>query len=91
MPDSNLKRLLGDPREIAVERALAEIRSGRPVVIVDGETRLLTIAVESVDDAMLALLMETGNAAENNGAVAENNTARLVLSPPRARLLGFPG
>lgn len=85
MPDSNLKHLLGDPREVAVERALAEIRSGRPVVVVDGNKQLLTIAAESVDDALLERLIETDNAA------IDNSGAQLVLSSPRARLLGFQG
>ena len=85
MPDSNLKHLLGDPREVAVERALAEIRSGRPVVVVEGNKQLLTIAAESVDDAMLERLIEADNTA------IDNSEAQLVLSPPRARLLGFQG
>jgi GTP cyclohydrolase II len=85
MPDSNLKHLLGDPREVAVERALAEIRSGRPVVVVDGNKQLLAIAAESVDDAMLSHLIEADN------ATTDNKGARLVLSPARARLLGFQG
>lgn len=85
MPDSKLKHLLGDPREVAVERALAEIRSGRPVVVVDGKKQLLTIAAESVDDAMLERLIEADNTA------IDNRGAQLVLSPPRARLLGFQG
>lgn len=78
MADSNLKRLLGDVHEVAVERALAEFRSGRPVVLSGNGVSLLATGAETVDDEVLSVL----------NACAKGGDAYLVLSPPRMRLLG---
>lgn len=77
MGDENLTRLMGNQREISVDRALGELRSGRPVVLAAGETRHLLIAAESIDDDMLKAIAEIGGA-----------TPWLVLSQPRLRSLG---
>jgi GTP cyclohydrolase II len=78
MADSGLRHLIGDPEVVAVERALAEIRSGRPVAMSDGRETVLAIAAETIDDKALTALKSVAS-----------GEARLVLSPPRMRLLGF--
>jgi GTP cyclohydrolase II len=80
MPDGCLKGLMGEPQEVAVERALAEIRSGRPVLLTGDGVNLLAVSAESIDDEGLASIR-----AAAGGAV------RLVLSAPRLRLLGHNG
>jgi GTP cyclohydrolase II len=67
-----------DPAEVAVERALAEFRSARPVVIVDGENALLMCGVEGLDAAL----------ARDLDILAEGR-ARLVLPAARLRRLGL--
>lgn len=81
MPKS--RTLFGRPGEteiIAVDRALAEFRAGRPVLMRDGETLALALSAE-LADADIAGRLET---------LAEGN-ARLVLSAARLRRLGAKG
>src|SRR5262245_24922639 len=78
MDANGLKYLIGDPDAVLVERGVAEIRSGRPVVIGNGSETVLAAAAEAIDDKLLTAL----KAASGGGA-------RLVLSPPRLRLLGY--
>lgn len=66
----------GDMSRLAVERAVAELRAGRPVLLRDGPITLLTIAFENLDAALLNSLRDAGL------------EARLVLSAPRLRHLG---
>ncbi|RFB79505.1 GTP cyclohydrolase II RibA [Methylovirgula sp. 4M-Z18] len=60
----------------AVERALAEIRAGRPVVLVDQGEHLLVAGVEALDAEMAATL-------------PESVAVRLILPAPRLRRLGL--
>jgi GTP cyclohydrolase II len=78
MADNGLRHLIGDAEVVSVERALAEIRSERPVLICDGGSAVLAISAETIDDKTLAAL--------KSAAIGE---ARLILSPPRLRLLGY--
>ena len=65
--------------EVGVERALAEVRAGRPVRI-DGEgAAILVLGAEAVDAEMAAALDAAGIA-----------DARLVLPAPRLLKLGAP-
>jgi len=73
----SLQDLFGDPDTVAIERALAEIRSGRPVVVSGNAGAALTLAAESVDSKALTKLRAAGM-----------TDLRLVLSPARLRLLG---
>lgn len=79
MYDERLMRLMGDPHELTVERALAEIRSGRPVLLSAGETDFLVMSTETVDDEVLAAIKSASSA-----------EPQLALSQPRLRLLGYP-
>ncbi len=63
---------------IAVERAMAELRSGRPVLVTHGPKRILVSGVEALD-AGLAAQIDT----------IAGGTARLVLAPARLRRLGL--
>jgi GTP cyclohydrolase II len=67
-----------DLNEVSVERALAEFRSARPVVITDGDTAILMCGVEGLD---------AGLARDLNGL--SNGLARLVLPAARLRRLGL--
>lgn len=77
MGDENVTRLMGNQREVAVERALGELRSGRPVVLREAGARYLVIGAESIDDDTLAAV----------GSIA-GTQPWLVLSQPRLRSLG---
>ncbi len=68
----------GGLRHVAVERALAEMRAGRPVLIKSGRSSLFVMGVEALDSAR-ALRIE---------ALAEGR-ARLLLPAPRLRRLGL--
>jgi GTP cyclohydrolase II len=73
--------LLGQPDEtdiVAVERAIAEFRSGRPVVLHRCEDALLIYSAELADEAMLARIDE----------IAEKR-AYLILPAARLRRLGL--
>lgn len=78
MADTDLKRLIGDVKEVAIERALAEIRSGRPVLLNGASEQCLVMSAETLDDKMLASIKNISGP-----------KARLVLSQPRLRLLGY--
>ena len=77
MGDESLTRLLGDPREIAMERAVAELRSGRPVILNFGGADHLVMSPETVDEPALAAILRLGGGAQ------------LVLSQPRLHSLGL--
>jgi len=68
--------LQGDAACVAVERAIAEIRAGRPVVVADGG-RSLALGVEALEAPRAAAF-----------AALARGGARLALSGPRLRRLG---
>jgi GTP cyclohydrolase II len=68
----------GGLAEIAVERAIAEFRAGRPVLIEDGDVCALALGLEGLDGAR----------AEGLEALA-GGQARLVLPAARLRRLGL--
>lgn len=68
----------GGAGQIAVERAIAELRAGRPALVRAGDEQILVVGVEALDDAMAARL----------DALA-GGRARLVLPAPRLRRLGM--
>lgn len=77
MKNSDLTQLTGNPREVAVDRALAELRSGRPVLLKAGNEASLVLCAEVIEDPMLDAILSL--------SVGE---ARLVLAPKRLRALG---
>jgi GTP cyclohydrolase II len=64
--------------QIDVERAIAEVRAGRPVVLASGEARILVVCVEALDIALVERLRAIARGA-----------ARLLLPGPRLRRLGL--
>lgn len=75
-----LTALLGDDHAgTAAERALAEIRAGRPVLLLHGEAAGLVVGAEAFDPRRAAAL----------AAVAQG-PARLALTGPRLKALGAP-
>ncbi|MFT4098673.1 MAG: hypothetical protein QM651_16260, partial [Rhodoblastus sp.] len=70
----------GVPRDqLAAERAIAEFRAGRPVVIETATAALLAAPVEGLDSAGVAAL-----------AGLADGQAHLVLAGPRLHKLGAP-
>jgi GTP cyclohydrolase II len=70
--------LNGDPDRMAVERAVAEFRAARPILIEDEGGRALALGIEELDAAQCARL----------DAVALGQ-AKLILSAARLRRLGL--
>jgi GTP cyclohydrolase II len=64
--------------QIDVERAIAEIRAARPVVLHDGATRIVVLCVEALDADLAAPLEAAGQ-----------GSAKLLLSAARLRRLGL--
>lgn len=78
---SEIKNILdaeGGLGQIAVERALAEVRSGRPVIIKAGRSHLMMLCVEALDQRHVATFEALGK-----------RRARLLLPAPRLRRLGL--
>lgn len=68
-----------DAGRLSVERAIAEVRSARAVVIAAGDVRLVVVAAEAFDATMAGVLEGAGAA-----------DASLVLAAPRLNRLGSP-
>lgn len=80
MRNGNLSSVLCGTREhVDASRALAEFRSGRPVIIVGNNETLLCLPVEGLDKDRLAAFHDA----------VEPMTPRLVLTSTRARSLGL--
>jgi GTP cyclohydrolase II len=62
---------------IEVERAIAEVRSGRPVLVTAPQGDMIATTFEALDDALMAEL-----------ELLADGRARLVLAAPRLRRLG---
>ncbi|HEX8168482.1 MAG TPA: GTP cyclohydrolase II RibA [Beijerinckiaceae bacterium] len=69
--------IASDPGQTAVERALAEIRAGRPVLVAGADEAALVSSVESLEPELCARL-----------AAAASGQPRLVLAAARLRRLG---
>ena len=72
------RRLPTATGQIDVERVIAEVRAGRPVVLRAGAERLVVAAAEAVDETLA-----------RDFDFAAPGAARLVLSGPRLRRLGL--
>lgn len=67
-----------DATQVDVERAIAEIRAGRPVLLRDEAERVVALAAEAVDAALCAILDRL-----------RPPSTRLALTAPRLRRLGL--
>jgi len=70
-------RLLPEYDQMSVERAIAEMRSGRPVIVIDGDRAGLVIGADALGREMAARI----------GAISAG-LARIVLPSTRLRRLG---
>ncbi|HLH97874.1 MAG TPA: GTP cyclohydrolase II RibA [Xanthobacteraceae bacterium] len=70
---------MGDPAYVMVARALSEFRSGRPIIVMDGNEGVIALPVDGMGDDQLAAFRQLC------GAPAQ---LRLVLTERRARSLG---
>jgi GTP cyclohydrolase II len=73
--------LLGKPEHVAVERGIAEFRSGRPVVIARGGMAALALPIDGMTDTRLAAFRRLCAPVEPH----------LVITDRRAQALGLPG
>ncbi|MFL6799948.1 MAG: GTP cyclohydrolase II [Xanthobacteraceae bacterium] len=73
--------LFGVPEHVAVERGIAEFRSGRPVVLTAGAARALVLPVDGLTDAALEALR----------SICAPASPYLLLTGRRARALGEKG
>ena len=69
------------PEHVAVERGIAEFRSGRPVVITRGGVAALALPVDGMTDIRLAAFRRLCAPVEPH----------LVITERRAQALGLPG
>jgi len=76
-PEGDLARWFGDEPRLGVQRAVAELRAGRPVRVVDQGQALVVVAAEMMDSAQIAAWHTA-----TGGAVG------LILPAPRLRHLG---
>ncbi len=74
----NVVRLLGNAETTSVERAVSEMRSGRPVLISADEGDVIVLGVEALEDDLILRLSEIAA-----------GSARLVLPAARLRRLGL--
>ena len=70
--------LFGVPTQVAVERGLAEFRSGRPVIVTSGKERTLVLPVDGMTDQGLVAFRQLCTPAR----------PRLLVTARRARALG---
>jgi len=77
MGDDSVTHLIGDQRDVSVERALTELRSGRPVLLNAEDGQYLVVGAEAIDDEALRTISALGA-----------SKPQLVLSEPRLRSLG---
>jgi GTP cyclohydrolase II len=68
----------GGVARVTVDRALAELRAGRPVVIRSGRSHVIVIGVEALDEPRADMITRLSN-----------RRARLLLPAPRLRRLGL--
>ena len=75
---TSIDRLIGNFDQTSVERAIAELRAGRPVIVTDGDRASLVAAVESIDAGMARGMARAGS-----------SEARLVMTAARLQHLGL--
>ena len=79
MTGSAKSGLFGVPKHVAVERSLAEFRSGRPVIVTSGDERAVVLPVDGMTDAKLAALR----------SLCAPSRPYLLITARRARALGL--
>jgi GTP cyclohydrolase II len=81
MSASGSSALFGTPEQVGVERGLAELRSGRPVIVVSGQETAVVLPVDGMtDERLIAFRM-----------LCAPVRPHLLVASRRARALGLPG
>ena len=79
MAGSETSGLFGTPKQVAVERGLAEFRSGRPVIVTSADERVVAVPVDGMTDQGLASFR----------TLCAPGRPRLLVTARRARALGL--
>jgi GTP cyclohydrolase II len=79
MSESTKARLPGDRAQIAVERAVSEFRSGRPVLITSARDTITALPVDGMTEAMLVAFR----------LLSQPIRPFLLITLPRARAIGL--
>src|SRR5215467_2324809 len=79
MAGSETSGLFGTPKQVAVERGLAEFRSGRPVIVTLADERAVALPVDGMTDQGLASFR----------TLCAPGRPRLLVTARRARALGL--
>src|SRR5262249_5652590 len=79
MAGSETSGLFGTPKQVAVERGLAEFRSGRPVIVISADQRVVALPVDGMTDQGLASFR----------TLCAPGRPRLLVTARRARALGL--
>jgi GTP cyclohydrolase II len=81
MSGSGKSGLFGTPKQVGVERGLAEFRSGRPVIITSGDEAAVVLPVDGMTDGGLAAFRQ----------LCAPVRPHLIVTARRARALGLEG
>jgi len=79
MAGSETSGLFGTPKQVAVERGLAEFRSGRPVIVTSADKRAVALPVDGMTDERLASFR----------TLCAPGRPHLLVTARRARALGL--
>src|SRR6266436_4232799 len=79
MAGSGTSGLFGTPKQVAVERGLAEFRSGRPVIVTSAGERVVALPVDGMSDQRLAAFRP----------LCAPGRPHLLVTARRARALGL--
>src|SRR5262244_477028 len=79
MAGSETSGLFGTPKQVAVERGLAEFRSGRPVIVTSADERAVALPVDGMTDERLASFR----------LLCAPERPHLLVTARRARALGL--
>src|SRR6516225_4820187 len=79
MVGSETSGLFGTPKQVAVERGLAEFRCGRPVIVTSADERMAALPVDGMTDQELASFR----------TLCAPGRPRLLVTARRARALGL--
>src|SRR5262244_3584851 len=79
MAGSETSGLFGTPKQVAVERGLAEFRSGRPVIVTSADERAVALPVDGMTDERLASFR----------TLCAPGRPHLLVTARRARALGL--